>query len=304
MGWELVAGELRKKIRGEIRLNESLKNHTTWKIGGPADLLVMPAVLDDVPVLLDFAWKKGLPLRVLGNGSNILVSDRGVRGLVLKLSGKPSAIRIQGEQMTVDAGTMLPHAARKACFYGLTGLESMVGIPGTVGGALVMNAGANGHGMDRVVKSLELLHLDGTYERLTASELAFGYRTSSLQDKPLVVLRAVLQLSRGNPSWIKKEMEKNLQWRRERQPLNWPSAGSVFINPKGHAAGYLIEASGGKGLRRGGAQVSEKHANFIINLGQATARDVLCLIDEIKELVFRFCGIELKTEIRFFGEEM
>ena len=108
----------------------------------------------------------------------------------------------------------------------------MVGIPGTVGGALVMNAGANGHGMDRVVKSLELLHLDGTYERLTASELAFGYRTSSLQDKPLVVLRAVLQLSRGNPSWIKKEMEKNLQWRRERQPLNWPSAGSVFINPR------------------------------------------------------------------------
>ncbi|HHX51214.1 MAG TPA: UDP-N-acetylmuramate dehydrogenase [Clostridia bacterium] len=304
MGWELIAGELRKIIKGEIRLNECLRNHTTWRIGGTADLLVIPAIMDDVPVVLDFTRSKGLLLTVLGNGSNVLISDRGVRGLVLKLAGGPSSIMIQGDTMTVDASAMLPHVARKACLQGLTGLEFMAGIPGAVGGAVVMNAGANGHSMDRVVKGLEVYHLDGTCEIMTASKLEFGYRSSILQQKSLVITRAFLQLSRGNPSRIKREMEKNLQWRREKQPLNWPSAGSVFVNPEGHAAGYLIEASGGKGLRKGGAQVSEKHANFIINLGQATSSDVLYLIDEIKELVFRFCGIELKTEIQFLGEEM
>lgn len=303
MGLAMLAGELEQQIKGRVLVNEPMKNHTTFRIGGPADLLVIPAEVEEIPFLLEFAERRGLPVTILGNGSNVLVRDGGIPGLVLKLRGGPKKIEVDGESLVAEAGTMMPLLAREALKYGLTGLEFMIGIPGTVGGGVVMNAGAHGGCMEQVVTQVEIFGPDRKFRRLPLMALQMGYRNSSLQGNFSYVTRVRFRLSHGDRELIKERMEQNLRYRRSKQPWNRPSAGSVFVNPQGEAAGRLLEMAGVKGLTRGGAQVAEKHANFIINKGGATAADVLALIEEMQSAVANKFGIELKREIQILGED-
>lgn len=299
-----LAGELQQIIEGKILVNESLKNHTTFRIGGPADLLVIPAAVEEIPILLEFAEEKGLPITLLGNGSNVLVRDGGIAGLVIKLGGGPRRIQFDGTCVVAEAGALMPRLAREAYSRKLTGLEFMIGIPGTVGGGVVMNAGAHGQCMEQVITRVETIGPDGRIRLLPPMALSMGYRNSSLQGNFNFVTRVYLELSYGDESQIKEQMEYNLAFRRQKQPWNRHSAGSVFVNPPGQAAGYLLDMAGAKGLTRGGAQVAVEHANFIINNGDATAQDVLALIEEMQRLVVKEFGVELKTEIQILGEDL
>lgn len=285
-----------------MRLQEPLKNHTTWRIGGPADLLVIPRSLEDLRVCCSFARERELPSIVLGNGSNVLVLDGGFRGLVIKTAGGVDRITVQGQQIVAQAGAMLPAVVNTVTRHGLTGLEFAAGIPGTVGGAVVMNAGAGGSSISEVVEEVTVLTTDGEFVSLSKEDLTFGYRYSSLQESPVTVAAVSMCLSPGNIQEIQEKVRSLQEVRRQRQPLNWPNAGSVFANPGSYAAGYLIEKVGAKGLTRGRAQVSTTHANFIINLGGATAADVLQVIEEVRERVRQQFGIVLQTEIKVVGE--
>ncbi|NLL18891.1 MAG: UDP-N-acetylmuramate dehydrogenase [Clostridia bacterium] len=304
MDLSILAGELQQKIKGKILINEPLKNHTTFRIGGPADLLVVPAEVEELPYLLEFGEEKGLPVTLLGNGSNVLVRDGGIPGLVIKLAGGPKQIQFDGTGVVADAGALMPRLAREAQNRGLTGLVFMIGIPGTVGGGVVMNAGAHGQCMEQVVTRVETIGPDRKMRLLPPMALQMGYRNSSLQGNFNYVTRVYFKLSMGEKDRIREQMEHNLEFRRQKQPWNRPSAGSVFINPPGQAAGFLLDRAGVKGLTRGGAQVAEEHANFIINKGEATARDVLALIEEMQRLVIKLFGVELKTEIQVLGEDL
>ncbi|WP_227767098.1 UDP-N-acetylmuramate dehydrogenase [Zhaonella formicivorans] len=303
MDWERIAEFLKQKLKGQCRLNEPLQYHTTWRIGGPADLLVIPFCKDDVLLTMQLAAAEGIPVYVIGNGSNLLVLDRGVRGMVLKLAGGLKGISQEGCVLKAEAGVLLPFLAHLAAKSGLSGLEMLAGIPGTIGGAIVMNAGAYGSSIGELVQSVEVCDYAGNTIKLQQEELEFGYRRSALKGRPAVVLEAELKLQPGKREYIEKIMQENMLSRKKSQPLHLPNAGSVFINPPGSAAGYLIEKAGAKGLRKGGAQVSEKHANFIVNVGNASARDVLELIEQVREMVYLAFGIELQTEIKLLGEE-
>lgn len=303
MDWERIGEVLASKVSGQVKINEPLKNHTTWKIGGPADLLLLPQRKEDVLSALNFAASEGIPVHILGNGSNVLVGDGGMRGLVIKMAGSYNKVTIQDEEITAQAGALLPALAQKACQHDLKGLEGLGGIPGTVGGAVIMNAGAYGGTIGELVQGIEVCDLIGGLQKLSASALEFGYRHSSLKDSGLIILEVVLKLKKGKKEEIKKVLQENLRHRRLHQPLNLPNAGSIFVNPPGYAAGYLVEKAGLKGLKIGGAQVSEKHANFIVNTGNATAQDVLALIREVQRRVAEAFGVTLETEIKLLGEE-
>lgn len=301
MNLELLAKELGNITGGRVLVNEPLKNHTTLRIGGPADLLVFPAAVEEIPRLLEFAGQKDVPVTLLGNGSNILVRDGGIPGLVMKLGGSLTRVEVKGDRVVAEAGALMPRLARIALEHGLTGLEFMIGIPGTAGGGVVMNAGAHGQTMSQVVTQVETVSPDLSLRLLPAYALNLGYRHSMLKNSSLLVTRVHFALSPGNREEIRARMDRYIEFRRTKQPLNWPSAGSVFVNPPEQAAGYLLEQAGVKGLTIGGARVSEKHANFIINTGGATAKDVLQLIEVMQEKVMKQFGIELKTEIQFLG---
>jgi len=301
MKLEWLAEELGKIIRGRVLVREPLRNHTTMRVGGPADLLVFPAAVEEIPALLEFAGRKGLPVTLLGNGSNVLVRDGGIPGLVLKLGGSLGRVEVDGNRMVAEAGVLMPRLARLALDRGLTGLEFMVGIPGTAGGGVVMNAGAHGQNMSQVVSKVETVSPDLSLRVLPAYALDLGYRHSLLKNSSLLVTRVYLELAPGHPEEIRARMDRYLEFRRAKQPWNWPSAGSVFVNPPEQAAGYLLEQAGLKGLTIGGARVSEKHANFIVNTGGATAKDVEQLIEVMRQRVLEQFGIELKTEIQFLG---
>lgn len=290
------------RITGTVSYSESMKKHTTWRIGGPADLMVVPAGISDIKVCTELAHNEGIPVTVIGNGSNLLVSDNGIRGIVLKISHGFNKLQITDTSLKAQAGALVPLASKLAAEEGLTGLEFAAGIPASVGGALCMNAGAHGKCMSDVVREVTVLGLDGQILSLCNSEIGFEYRKSSLKDKGLIVLGAEFDLARGEPGQIKAACQENLAKRRKSQPLEFPNAGSVFANPPGQWAGWLIEQVGGKGMRIGGAMVSEKHANFIVNTGEATASDVLSLIDRIKQLVLGKFNIELTLEVRVLGE--
>lgn len=303
MDWERLKEILDSKVTGEIKINEPLKNHTTWKIGGPADLLLLPRSKEDVLETLKFAAQEGIPVHILGNGSNVLVRDGGIRGIVIKMAGAYGKVAIQELKINAQAGALLPVLAQKACQHGLSGLENLAGIPGTVGGAVIMNAGAYGGTIGELVQSVEVCDFLGRCRKLFAQELEFGYRYSSLKDGRLIVLEVELKLKRGEKQKIKQVLEENLRHRRQSQPLDLPNAGSIFVNPPGYAAGYLVEKAGLKGLQKGGAKVSEKHANFIVNTGDATAKDILELIREVQRRVEDVFGVKLETEIKLLGEE-
>jgi len=279
-----------------------MASHTTWKIGGPADIFVEPANEEEVAALLFLAKEEGLPCFVLGNGSNLLVSDLGIRGLVIKIGEAMSSCTWNANQVRAGAGILLPVLSRVAALRSAAGLEFACGIPGSLGGALGMNAGAYGHAIGNLVTKIGLIEYTGTRQELDVSELSFSYRHSSVSGKQAVICWAQLQLETGNKEQILAEMQELLRLRAKNQPLEYPSCGSVFRNPKDRHAGLLIEQAALRGLRRGGAMVSLKHGNFIINLGEATAEDVRVLIAQVKRRVLEYCGIELLTEVKEAGE--
>ena len=290
------------KIEGKILYNEPMKNHTTWRIGGPAEVLVEPASRKDIALLLKFAKESGQPLTVIGNGSNLLVGDSGIKGVVIKIGDALGRVRIVEEKLIAEAGAKLGRVTAIAQAAGLGGLEFAVGIPATIGGAVTMNAGANGVSMADIVDTVTVIDYDVRERVFGVEELSFGYRTSLLQQLPAIVVEIVLRLTRRDPIEIRRRGEEFLRRRRITQPLEYPSAGSVFKNPPGDAAGRLIELAGAKGLRIGDAMVSEKHANFIVNLGNAQARDVLLLIERVREMVREKFGIQLELEVKVIGD--
>lgn len=289
--------------REKILRDEPMCRHTTFRVGGPADCLLYPAVGDELSRVLASLKKYDLPVTILGNGSNVLVRDKGIRGVVVVL-GQPAAyIRHQGSQVIAGAGTSLTAVAQYAAQQGLSGLEFAAGIPGSLGGAVFMNAGAYGGEMMPVIHRVTALDGDGRSIQYEADELRFGYRYSMFQENRQIIAEMELSLAPGDPQHIQQQMKDFNERRRQKQPLEYPSAGSTFKRPEGYFAGTLIEQTGLKGFSVGGAQVSEKHAGFIINRGQATAADILALMAEVQQRVFDRHGVKLVPEVRVIGEE-
>lgn len=294
---ENFVAELKKRNIGKIFLNEPLANHTTWKIGGPADIFVIPNSIDSTITLLQLINEYKMPWRVIGRGSNLLVVDEGIRGVVIKIDEGISHLQINGEEITVGAGHSLIKLATIATKQGLSGLEFAGGIPGSVGGAIFMNAGAHGSDISKILVRAHILFADGSLKWVECEEMSFSYRMSRLQKEKGICLEAIFRLKRGDREKIVKEMQKNKDYRRHSQPWNYPCAGSVFRNPLPHYAGQLIEQAGLKGYQIGGAQISTVHGNFIVNVGNATAKDVLELIEHIKKTVYEKFHIQMETEV-------
>ena len=286
----------------EILVAEPMKNHTTFRIGGPADALALPKTPEEVAEVVHFCHEHAQPYYVLGNGSNLLVSDEGYRGLVLQLYRNFNDIQVNGETITVQSGAMLAAVARTAYQTGLTGLEFASGIPGTIGGAVVMNAGAYGGEMKNVLKEVTVLTKEGEVLVIPAKALELGYRTSVIPKNGWIVLGAVLRLKKGDQEQILARMEELKEQRITKQPLDLPSAGSTFKRPEGYFAGKLIMDAGLRGFTVGGAQVSEKHCGFVVNRGNATAADVWELICEVKRRVKEMTGVELEPEVKLLGD--
>lgn len=274
--------------------------HTTFKIGGPADCFIVPHDRKAVETLLAYCKQYGIPHLALGNGSNLLVSDSGIRSVVISLKKLDSITVEEDGSVSCGAGATLADVCRAARDHSLTGLEFAYGIPGTVGGAVYMNAGAYGGEMKDVVVGTSHVE-NGVAGSLSGGELFFGYRQSPYTGTARVITGVRIALSAGDPVSISARMEELMARRKSRQPLEYPSAGSVFKRPPGLFAGTLIEQCGLKGTRCGGAMVSEKHANFIINTGGATCADVLALIDKVREEVRRQAGVELECEVKMIG---
>ncbi|HCW52017.1 MAG TPA: hypothetical protein DGR79_08175 [Clostridiales bacterium] len=298
-----------------IQRDAPMREHTSFRIGGPVDYLVTVGSRSELAGVLGCCRRARVPYLILGRGTNLLVRDGGFRGVAVRLDGAFLDLEWEGRRVEAGAAVSLADLARECGRRGLSGLEFAVGIPGSVGGAVVMNAGAYGRSVSDVLESVEILRTrepgggptggpaGGEVARVPAAGLGFGYRRSRVQDEGWVVLSARFELVPGDPAAIRALEEEFTRRRRERQPLDLPSAGSVFKRPPGHYAGRLIEEAGLKGLRVGDAQVSEKHVGFIVNLDQATARDVLELIRRIQQAVFERSGIMLEPEIKIVGED-
>ncbi len=284
---------LQSRIRGTLKVDEPLARHTSLRIGGPAEYFVVPAALEDIHETLAFARERGLPWIVLGNGTNVLFPDEGYRGVVIKLGPSLGRIELRENRIRAQAGASLAALISRVRAIGLRDLDFLVGIPGSVGGALVMNAGIPEGTIADVVTRVGALTFDGKFITLTPEECRFGYRSSRFQGERLIVIEGEFALGTGK-SW---DGEALLRRRRERQPLGVPSPGCVWRNPVGATAGQLIDQAGLKGYRVGGARISTKHANFIVNEGGATSRDVLQLIDITRSVVLKYWGVELKLEL-------
>lgn len=303
MKWQVLANKLQQNVDGQVLAQVPMKNFTTWRVGGPADLMIIPRTIGDIQVAVLFAQEYDLPITVVGNGSNLLVLDGGIRGLVIKLGGGLKDASLQGNTITAEGGVMFPALARMALEASLSGLEFAAGIPATLGGGLVMNAGAFGQDIGCLIEQVETINYQGKQQKWLKDELSFSYRSSSLQGQNLIILKAVLRLTPALREDIAARMEKNRTFRSKIQPVDFPSAGSVFRNPAYDYAGRLIEEVGLKGHRIGDAAVSPKHANFIINCGCATGREILELIKTIQQRVFEQKGIMLVPEVLILGEE-
>lgn len=286
----------------QVCTDEPMKQHTTFRIGGRADYFVSPTETEQIRKVIELCRRENMPWYVIGNGSNLLVSDHGFRGVIIRLFKNYAGLRIEGEQIFVQAGALLSRTANAALQEGLTGFEFAAGIPGTIGGAMVMNAGAYGGEMKDITESVTVLTPEGELLTLKREELEMGYRTSLIARKGYLVLEAVLKLTRGNQEQIKEKMADLRQRRISKQPLEYPSAGSTFKRPQGYFAGKLIMDAGLRGFQVGGAQVSEKHCGFVINTGDATAEDVLELIRQVSAKVRALEGVTLEPEVRLLGE--
>ena len=285
----------------EVRINEPMMKHTSFRAGGAARWFAVPETAEELNAVLAACRKADTPWYVIGNGSNLLVSDKGFPGVIIS-TDKFDRLEVNGTEITVGAGVMLSKLANTAYKAGLTGLEFAAGIPGTVGGACVMNAGAYGSEMINVLKSVTVLTPEGTVETLPAESLELGYRTSVIPKKGYLVLEAVMSLTEGNMEESKALMDDLAFRRKDKQPLEFPSAGSTFKRPAGHFAGKLIEDCGLKGFTVGGAQVSEKHAGFVINKGGATASDIYNLCKEVEKRVKAEFNVSLEMEVKLLGE--
>ena len=293
-----------QKLVGEAKVlvNEPMASHTTFKIGGPADYFVMPETIEELAEVLKLCKEENMPYFILGNGSNLLVGDKGFRGVVIQLYKNFDGICLEGTKITAKAGAMLIRVAKEAGKAGLTGLEFASGIPGTIGGAMVMNAGAYGGEMKDVVTAVTVLTKEGDIKTLSGEEMNFRYRGSVVEDEGYIVLEAVMELKEGNLEEIQTRMEELSLQRRTKQPIEYPSAGSTFKRPEGYFAGKLIQDANLRGYQVGGAQVSEKHCGFVINAGGATAADVMQLMQDVSDKVEMQFGVALEPEVKRIGE--
>ncbi len=306
-----VLEELTCRLHCEVRFDEPLSEYTTYRIGGPAAAMVLPRSAEDVAIAVRFARETGVPYLALGLGSNVLIGDRGFEGIVIRIGKGMGRLEREGEGTVwrVGAGLPIPILARRTAGAGQAGVHLLVGVPGTVGGGVFMNAGAHGQEFGRVVKEVTVVDSAGEWRTLKGEEISWRYRESGLGSN--VVVEAVVELEPGDPRELREEISRHLRWRKAGTPFTQPCCGSVFRNPvppgasravsAAKTAGQLIDAAGMKGFTVGRAQVSPKHANYIVNLGGATAADVLAVIDAVRERVLREFGIELELEVKVIG---
>lgn len=286
-----------------IKLNEPMKKHTSFKVGGNADIMVLPKSETELKEILNIVNMNNTPFTVVGNGSNLLVKDNGIRGVVIKISSQFKNISIEGNTIVAQSGALLPTIAQIALKNSLQGFEPIAGIPGTLGGAIRMNAGAHGGEIKDIVESVTVMDYNGNVKTLSNEEMQFSYRNSLLAKENYIVLSVKFRLSPGNPDEIKAKMDSFKQKRIDTQPLNYPSAGSTFKRVDNVSVGKILQDLNLKGLYLNGAQISEKHGGFIINNGENTkAQDILNLIDAVKIIVKSKCNIDLEEEVRIIGE--
>ena len=293
-----------RSIIPEKRLlfHEPMSRYTTFRVGGEAECIVMVETQEELSRLIPYLNRSGQDYFVLGNGSNLLVGDKGYQGVILKLSKRMQQIRVQDNHIVAGAGALLSQVSVAARDAGLSGLEFAAGIPGTMGGAIVMNAGAYDGEMKQVVKTVRVMDREGEILTLDNDTMEFGYRTSIIRDRPFIVLGVIMELTMGDKEQISARMEELMALRKSKQPLEYPSAGSTFKRPEGYYAGKLIMDAGLRGYRIGGAQVSEKHCGFVINAGGASAADVKEVIEEVQERVKDRFHVRLEPEIIFLGD--
>lgn len=290
-----------RSAAGNVSENESMKLHTSFKIGGAAEYMVCAENAEEICRVIELCRAHGVEYTIIGNGSNLLVGDNGISGVVIKIAGKMNRVEIKENRIFAEAGVLLSVLARAAAEAGLSGLEFAAGIPGTLGGAAVMNAGAYGGEIKDICKRITCMDRNGKIHELENAEADFGYRRSIFSGGEYIVLSAELLAERGDKNQIFEKMAELNSKRREKQPLNYPSAGSTFKRPEGYFAGKLIEDAGLKGFSVGGARVSEKHSGFVINYDNATAEDVRRLIAEVQTRVFEKFGVRLEPEVKFIG---
>jgi len=291
------------KSFSEILLDEPMKNHTTFKIGGPADVMIIPSSEEELIKAIKFSRENNIDFLIMGNGSNLLIRDGGIRGVVIKINEGFNEIKVDNSIIYCQAGALLSTTSKTALKHSLKNLEFASGIPGTVGGAITMNAGAYGGEMKDVVTTVRVLDKNNEIREYTNEEMNFRYRNSRVWDEGLIVLSVELGLEKGDYSTIEETMKDLTYKRTSKQPLELPSGGSTFKRPQGFFAGKLIEDAGLRGLRHGGAQVSEKHCGFVVNAGNATCKDVLYLISVIQKVVRDKFNVELEREIKLLGED-
>ena len=289
--------------KDEVKINALMKEHINFEVGGPADILLIPSKVEQIIESIKICKENNIPYFVMGNGSNLLVKDGGIRGVVIKLTGLTN-LEVNETEIKADCGVMLKELSDKALENSLTGLEFACGIPGSVGGAVFMNAGAYNGEIKNVIKEAQVITSSGEIVTLSKDELELGYRTSKVMRDNSIVINATFKLEKGNKEEIKETIDDLTQKREEKQPLEYPSAGSTFKRPEGYFAGKLIQDSGLKGYSIGGAAVSSKHSGFVINKDNATAKDILDLIAYIQAEVKKQFGVELHTEVRIIGEDL
>jgi UDP-N-acetylmuramate dehydrogenase len=300
---EKAAGFIQANLMESIvQMNEDMKKHTSFQTGGNADLFIEPGNIEELQILIRYLREENIPYLIIGQGSNTIVSDLGIREAVIKIGGKFNKCTVDKETVTAEAGAPLEAVCQEAQKNCLTGMEFASGIPGSIGGAVFMNAGAYGGEMKDILEEVLVLTKDGEYATYKAQDLELGYRTSIMQKNGDLILSATFRLEKGNSADIQNKMDELKSRREQAQPLEYPSAGSVFKRPEGHFTGKLIQDAGLKGCQIGGAQVSMKHAGFIINTGGASTTDILSLIRHIQREVKTRFGVDLKPEVRLIGD--
>lgn len=297
--------EQSKLNRENLYYDEPMAKHTSFKIGGPADIFIKVDNIEELKNILELSNKNQTPLTIIGNGSNILVTDKGIRGITAKLNLKDITIKNENnkEIIKVDAGVPVGLLAQKLLKEEITGFEELSGIPGTIGGAVIMNAGAHGKEIKDILKKVVAMDYNGNIHEFTNEECKFAYRESIFQKEKYIILQATLELEKGNSTEIKEKMDEYMQFRKEKQPIEYPNAGSTFKRGEDFVTAKLIDEAGLKGYKVGGAQVSEKHAGFIVNVDNATAKDVIELTDYIKEKIEEKFGKKINLEIQIIGEK-